>query len=295
MSCSVCGKSDVKYRCPGCNRRTCSLQCVRDHKERWSCDGRRNKTKYISIGKYSDKELLSDYRFLEETSRLADRASRDNRSFKAEQRWRRRQPAKLSLLERQARRQSILLQRLPKEFSKRQANTSFYVYKTKSILWRIEWKFPHMNVSFVDGRLSEKCVLGQALGKYIDPKHGDPLIRHRLKLYSQPNEVCVVMRVERCSVDQARYHLLDKTATINSNLQHKCIVEFPTFVVLLPSEFAAYPLITQPDRKIESDSESSSSSEDNNDVHQSDKTATFCTDLPDEKSSAGGLVNTHET
>ena len=53
--------------------------------------------------------------------------------------------------------------------------------------------------------------------------------------------------------------------------------------------------IAQPDRKIESDSESSSSSEDNNDVHQSDKTATFCTDLPDEKSSAGGLVNTHET
>ena len=33
---------------------------------------------------------------------------------------------------------------------------------------------------------------------------GSNCCMNRLKLYSQPNEVCVVMRVERCSVDQAR-------------------------------------------------------------------------------------------
>lgn len=30
--CEVCGEKPFKYTCPGCNKRTCSLACVKKHK-----------------------------------------------------------------------------------------------------------------------------------------------------------------------------------------------------------------------------------------------------------------------
>ena len=31
--CEVCRQNPFKYTCPGCNKRTCSLECVRRHKK----------------------------------------------------------------------------------------------------------------------------------------------------------------------------------------------------------------------------------------------------------------------
>lgn len=31
--CQVCGMQPAKYTCPGCNKKTCSLTCVRSHKK----------------------------------------------------------------------------------------------------------------------------------------------------------------------------------------------------------------------------------------------------------------------
>ena len=31
--CEVCQQKPFKYTCPGCNKRTCSLECVRRHKK----------------------------------------------------------------------------------------------------------------------------------------------------------------------------------------------------------------------------------------------------------------------
>ncbi len=37
--CEVCGEKPFKYTCPGCNKRTCSLACVKKHKlDVASCD-----------------------------------------------------------------------------------------------------------------------------------------------------------------------------------------------------------------------------------------------------------------
>jgi hypothetical protein len=40
--------------------------------------------------------------------------------------------------------------------------------------------------------------------------------------------------------------------TISNNLKHKSIVEFPTFIVILPSEFVKYPLIASLGKDTES-------------------------------------------
>ena len=55
--CEVCGNAPHKYRCPSCSIRTCSLACCNRHKEDTQCDGKRQRTAYVAIKKFGDREL----------------------------------------------------------------------------------------------------------------------------------------------------------------------------------------------------------------------------------------------
>ena len=58
--CGVCGKNDAKYRCPKCETVSCSLACSKAHKKlKNSCDGIRDKTKFVPIKNFSSMELVS--------------------------------------------------------------------------------------------------------------------------------------------------------------------------------------------------------------------------------------------
>jgi len=35
--CGVCGDAEAKYKCPRCAKRTCSLKCVKAHKQADEC------------------------------------------------------------------------------------------------------------------------------------------------------------------------------------------------------------------------------------------------------------------
>ena len=37
--CQMCNSNDFKYKCPKCLTKTCSLQCSKDHKVKYNCDG----------------------------------------------------------------------------------------------------------------------------------------------------------------------------------------------------------------------------------------------------------------
>ena len=59
-TCGVCGKNDAKYRCPKCETVSCSLVCSKAHKKlKNSCDGIRDKTKFVPIKNFSSMELVS--------------------------------------------------------------------------------------------------------------------------------------------------------------------------------------------------------------------------------------------
>lgn len=57
--CEVCGGAQAKYTCPKCEVRTCSLDCVKIHKKELSCDGIRDKTKFVPLKGFTDLDLLS--------------------------------------------------------------------------------------------------------------------------------------------------------------------------------------------------------------------------------------------
>lgn len=78
--CAVCGVATAKYRCPGCERRTCSAPCVAEHKVRFGCTGKRARTEFVApLRAFRDHILHRDFNLLEDVDLAVDRAVRDFR------------------------------------------------------------------------------------------------------------------------------------------------------------------------------------------------------------------------
>lgn len=58
----------TKYKCPGCERFYCNSGCFVGHKDKLQCLGIRNKTPYVHLSKFDQKQFLDDYFFLEEVN-----------------------------------------------------------------------------------------------------------------------------------------------------------------------------------------------------------------------------------
>ena len=56
--------------------RTCSLACTKAHKQEKTCTGKRSRTEMVTLSDFTERQLLSDYKFLEEAARLHDVAQR---------------------------------------------------------------------------------------------------------------------------------------------------------------------------------------------------------------------------
>ncbi|KAK1339853.1 hypothetical protein QTO34_018411 [Cnephaeus nilssonii] len=97
-----------------------SLPCVKKHKAELTCNGVRDKTAYVSLQQFTEMDLLSDYRFLEDVARTADHISRDallKRSLSNKH---------MCFMKNRARRQGINLKLLPNGFTKRKENSTFF-------------------------------------------------------------------------------------------------------------------------------------------------------------------------
>jgi hypothetical protein len=57
--CELCKKEAAKYKCPRCALRTCSLACVKDHKTKFHCSGKRDRTAFVPIGSFNDNIIHS--------------------------------------------------------------------------------------------------------------------------------------------------------------------------------------------------------------------------------------------
>jgi len=77
--CIICQTATSKYRCPGCERRTCSLDCSRTHKELFRCDGQRKVTRYIALQDFTDGDLFHDIHFLSDIEKLCSNLKRNSR------------------------------------------------------------------------------------------------------------------------------------------------------------------------------------------------------------------------
>ena len=220
-----CGEL-AKYCCPKCSANSCSLKCVKEHKAKDGCDGVRDKTEFIKLKDFSENNLVSDFRFLENVKSVSENAKRQ-RLVAPDPRLRQvKQVSKMSF------KRNIVNKLLPTQFERSKRNTNSYDDQNDEVSWTVEWLFKESNIKHITDSVSEKSTLRSELEKHILPSPTNVVLRNSIKTYciADFSELLVIMRAEQCPDNG--YYLLDLKKSVGDNLMHKTVIEFPTFVIV---------------------------------------------------------------
>ncbi|XP_076233380.1 box C/D snoRNA protein 1 [Calliopsis andreniformis] len=258
-NCEVCGASKAKYTCPKCEVRTCCLQCVNIHKKELECDGIRDKTKFISLKSFTDLDILSDYRLLEDVGRSVDQLKRDPLKRCTRQS---NLPVHLCKLKTAAYKRKVHLQFMPQHFSRHKSNTTFLNWKTNELYWRIEWIFPQAEYTkWITERALETTRLSILIEEILNPiqsiKDKNDIeelnlrmsLNERLRYYQAASlsGIKVLLKAEKVTKSNSKFYELDVTLTLKENLENKTIIEFPTIHVILKDHSDMYEIVDTDD------------------------------------------------
>ncbi|XP_053990326.1 box C/D snoRNA protein 1-like [Hylaeus volcanicus] len=261
-NCVICFRKGAKYKCPNCLLWTCSLSCFTFHKEKKNCTGIKKEFGPVKLNEFNDRIFKQDVRFLENVSKIAEKASRinakrfttliQNRSHGIKKRF-----PPVSVLHKKCQERQISFHFLPLEFSKRRQNTTQLTRKAKRLAWRVAWRFPeHYDVSYVDSSISEDSVLKTLLHRFYLPDESTdaiksntdnlpessiPLLLKKSKdpLNVFPHEIIYkdtslenYKNKDESPSSTVRWYLLNKENKLSEALSHKHVYEFPEFLVV---------------------------------------------------------------
>ncbi|KAJ4810014.1 Box C/D snoRNA protein 1 [Rhynchospora pubera] len=229
--CEECRENQWKYRCPGCGLVSCSLPCVKSHKVRLGCTGKRPRTEFIPISEFDDKTFLSDYQFLEETKRIAEVAHRIKTGFGTN--YRRALPNRLLFLMKAASRRGTSLCFLPRGMSKSESNLSRFDRRRNCIFWTIEWRFRSVRLTLTDHDVPETESLERLIKKHLSPTPwNDNLTSYR----NVPLSDLRFFIQKHAKTSRSLFRELDIKLPMDSQLRKVLILEYPVIHVFLPTE-----------------------------------------------------------
>ncbi|KAJ0836831.1 putative Zinc finger, HIT-type [Helianthus annuus] len=228
--CDECKANEFKYKCPGCSVRSCSLPCVKAHKQRTGCTGKRQQlTEFVPLSKFDDNLLLSDYNMLEDVKRIADSAKRRRVSLCGSDYG---IPLHLKNLINGARSRRFKLFFLPTGMSKRQTNKTSFNNRWKVFYWTIEWRFHSTDIKLIDHGVNENSNLCSVIQKHLKPGPTN----HPLKpFYLEPVESLKFYISKYPKNPRSPVRELDINAPIRKQLDNLVIIEYPVIHVFLPS------------------------------------------------------------
>uniref|UniRef100_A0A3B5LKS9 Box C/D snoRNA protein 1 n=1 Tax=Xiphophorus couchianus TaxID=32473 RepID=A0A3B5LKS9_9TELE len=208
-SCGVCGSEEAKYKCPACLTHTCSLLCVKKHKDDSGCSGVRNKTAFVTLSHFDEMTLLNVAFILTFCGGFPKAGNKMN---------------------------TFIYFLLIYIFC--------ILFREKQFLWYLKLIFPQSSSEFSQRRVSDSQTLIQILTAYIHPTESDPVTRQKLKMYvhHQFEHVKVFMKAEGRKANSVRYHELDIEKSLRDNLSYKTIIEYPVLHVVLRDHWKDYPL-----------------------------------------------------
>nr|XP_043624594.1 box C/D snoRNA protein 1 [Erigeron canadensis] len=239
-ACDECKTNESKYKCPGCPIRSCSLPCVKAHKLRTGCTGKRlQQTEFVPLFKFDDNLLLSDYNMLEDVKRIADSAKR-RRILLCGKYLGTEAPFHLRRLQNNARHRRTILLFLPRGMSKRETNQTFYNNRLKSISWTIEWHFHSADIKLIDHGVHENSNLCSVIQKHLNP---GPLNRPLKPFCIEPVESLKFYITQNPQQPRSSFRELDIHAPIRKLLANLVIIEYPVIHVFLPSHNPSFEVV----------------------------------------------------
>lgn len=184
--CEVCQEVEFRYTCPRCLKKTCSLQCSKDHKAKEGCSGvAHDPTSYISSEQLKNEDdeehesnllVQRDYNFLTQIKRTVELHKRDgkaknkrslNISYTDSKR-----PRVEESQSRRVIRRGVNCLTLPRGMQRSLANKSKWDKPLDLFVWSIEWVLfsskdgiePFVHVSH---RIKETDSIVESMGKII--------------------------------------------------------------------------------------------------------------------------------
>ncbi|KAF0684149.1 Aste57867_23879 [Aphanomyces stellatus] len=270
--CVICANADIKYRCPRCERITCSLACCLAHKKNvrvhhaFECDGKRDRTKYIPMAEFQDADISSDFFFLQEISRSTSAVHLDvavkpppppKRSKKQHHHhsstltvnpelpsdYLRRFPASVQSFVQQAKKRGIAVHLHAPGMSKHKANTSYYNSKENCLYWRLEVQFAASAVRVVEPKWAESKSLHDVVDKHLSLAAENIPLRTQLKTYCKHDPMTAwlfLLRKEFVAASTPLYYELDATKSLAENFRHLDVLEYPVVLVDLQANREQY-------------------------------------------------------
>ncbi|XP_008212439.1 box C/D snoRNA protein 1 [Nasonia vitripennis] len=267
-TCEVCAANKAKYTCPKCEVRTCSLTCANIHKQELECDGIRDKTKFIPLNSFTDLDLLSDYRLLENIGRSVEQLQKDP-AKRCTRLIEQNLPPHFYRLRAAAYRKGVELHFMPHNFSRHIENTTHLEWKTNEIFWRVELIFSQAeNAKWVIERVPENKRLSILLEEILngegstETKSSDAsshlsVLQNKLKFYRACglSGLKAFLKAERVKKSDSRFFDLDLDMTLQENLNNKTIIEFPIIYVALKDHSDMFEIIDSDDEELKEKAE----------------------------------------
>ena len=228
-----CGK-DSKYCCPKCKIRTCSLDCVRKHKEEMACTGTEDKTQFVKLSEFDNVKLISDYKFLEGIKEGIDSSHRgfigSSGKVKA--------PKSLS---RQCIERNIVLKMMPGMFSRHKENKSHF--SQGEIKWTVELLFQEKNKRLIITDVSEKMTINEILEHWKTQTKDFATSRFLIQFFKTIRS-CYFYVSSQDKEQPNTFHQLDPETSLEENLKCKTIIEFPSiFMSIEPHLYNTIPCV----------------------------------------------------
>ncbi|KAL3277296.1 hypothetical protein HHI36_012646 [Cryptolaemus montrouzieri] len=236
--CEVCAFHDAKYTCPRCEVKTCSLRCNKIHKLEVECNGERDRTKFIPMKKFTNIDLSSDYRLLEEISRSIETSRK-----KFGKRMKYDIPFSLIKLRNGAAARKTVLKFLPNAFQRHKQNSTMFDTKENLIYWHIDWVFVNAdNLCLSDSKVSEVQKLGTILSKYLE-EQADPVLEEKFQFYQAAgySGIKILLKAERKK--GKKFYEVDIDMTLKESLRNRAIIEYPIFYVVLTDHVDQFEVI----------------------------------------------------
>jgi hypothetical protein len=247
--CEECKNKQALYQCPGCNIRSCSLECCRSHKRRTGCSGKRNRGAFLPLCRMSDSTLRSDYFFLEEVLDQIPRARKlakldppttDHHRNGGHSRH---HPSttgnntnsnvnkKIRRLIQQAGRRGVTLQIMPPIMERHRNNTSWYCNPRDMITWKVEViVIPSKTIISFSISESEDNIL-QQVSKHIINSSIDTVLGAAINCNDYH---CYIKRLPS-SANSPRYVQILPHDNLRTVLQGLTVIEYPT-IYCVPNE-----------------------------------------------------------
>ncbi|CAH0552705.1 unnamed protein product [Brassicogethes aeneus] len=239
--CEVCGFHDAKYTCPRCEVKTCSLRCNKIHKLEVECNGERDRAKFIPLKKFTNMDLSSDLRLLEEISKNLETSKKKiGRNIKFPKLI----PPRLIKLKDASTARRVNLKFLPNEFARHKRNSTKFNINQNTISWHIDWIFGNANnLKITDRMVPEDQKLSSIINKFL-LKQDNENLQNSLKFYQSAGlpGINLYLKAEQ-KAGGKKFYELDVTMTLKECLHKKIIIEYPTIYVVLKGHEGLYEVL----------------------------------------------------